>query len=80
MQVVFAFRRRMLRLDEEEDHRWWIRVHLVVCHRRTTVVTGGDDPESGVRKRGNGARGTINGHRSGTVQDHEGRRIIAYCQ
>lgn len=70
----------MLRLDEEEDHRRRIRVHLVVRHRCTAVVTGGNDSEPGVRKRGNSARGTVNGHRSGTMQNHEGRRIVAYRQ
>lgn len=76
----FAFRRRMLRLHEKEDHRRRIRVHLVVRHRCAAVIAGGDDSESGVRERGNGARGAAYGHRGGAMQNHEGRRIIAHCQ
>jgi len=48
VQIIVAFRRRMLRLDEEEDHRRWIRVHLVVRHRRTAIIAGSDDFEPGV--------------------------------
>lgn len=70
----------MLRLDEEEDHRRRIRVYLVVRHRRTATVPGGDDPESGVRERGNCPGCTPNCHRGGAVQNHEGRRIVAHCQ
>lgn len=70
----------MLRLHEEEDHRGRIRVHLVVRHRRTAVIAGGDDSEPGMRECGNGTRSTVNGYWSGTVQNHESRRIVAHCQ
>jgi len=80
VQIIFAFRRRMLRLHEEEDHRRWIRVHLVVRHWRTAIIAGSDDFEPGVWERGNGAGSTANGHRSGTMQNHESRWIVAHCQ
>ena len=66
------FYRRMLRFDEEEDHRRRLRVHVVVRHRRATTVARGYDIESRLRERGNCTRCTTDCHWCSTVQDHEG--------
>lgn len=64
----------MLRLDEEANDRWWLRVHLVVRDGRAAVVARGDDPESGLRERGDGPGRAVDRHRGRPMQDHEGRR------
>lgn len=62
----------MLRVDEEEDDRGRLCLHVVVRHRRSTTVPGSDDVEPGLRERGDRSGGAIDRHRGGTVQDHEG--------
>lgn len=70
----------MLRFHQEGDHSGGMVLGLVVGHRRATTLLGGNDSQSSMRKRGNLSRSASQRHRSGSMQDHESGRIVAYGQ